>query len=67
MSNKSDYTFKVVIIGNSCVGKTQLAYKLCNMDIDSGSTTIAADTFQLKIINNEGRKLLLNIWDTAGQ
>lgn len=69
MSGKSDYTFKVVIIGNSGVGKTQLALKLCNIDRDSESSaaTIAVDNFRLYLANKEGRKLLLNIWDTAGQ
>lgn len=51
MSGKSEYTFKVVIIGNSCVGKTQLACKLCSIERDSGPATIAVDTFKLNLTN----------------
>jgi len=63
----SDVIVKIVIIGDSGVGKTNILLRFCDNDFKiSYSTTIGVD-FKIKIINIEGCKIKLQIWDTAGQ
>jgi len=51
----SDVIVKIVIIGDSGVGKTNILLRFCDND------------FKIKVINIEGCKIKLQIWDTAGQ
>ena len=63
----SDYIVKIVIIGDSGVGKTNILVRFCENDFKiSYSATIGVD-FKIKVINVEGVKIKLQIWDTAGQ
>lgn len=62
-------TFKIIVIGDSGVGKTCLTYRFCSGKFPSTPTdaTIGVD-FREKIItldNNE--QVRLQLWDTAGQ
>lgn len=70
MANKStekDMLAKVIIIGDSGVGKTNLLTKFCDgVFKDSYVATIGVD-FKIKSITNDGSKIRLQIWDTAGQ
>jgi small GTP-binding protein len=63
----SDLLAKVIIIGDSGVGKTNLLTKFCDgVFKDSYVATIGVD-FKLKTINVDETKIKLQIWDTAGQ
>jgi Ras-related protein Rab-8A len=69
MSNKTDdfCLAKVVIIGDSGVGKTNLMTKYCEgIFKESYVATIGVD-FKLKDIKVGDQKMRLQIWDTAGQ
>ncbi|ELR23442.1 Ras subfamily protein [Acanthamoeba castellanii str. Neff] len=58
---------KVVLIGNSGVGKTSLMQQYVNKSFSLHyKTTIGAD-FLMKDLFVEDRAVLLQIWDTAGQ
>jgi small GTP-binding protein len=63
-----DYSFKVIIIGESAVGKTSLANRYCNNIFTDGyKATIGAD-FSNKIIKwSDTVRVNLQIWDLAGQ
>jgi len=62
-----DYHIKLLIIGSSGVGKTNILCRYCeNSFIASHLATIGID-FKTKIINLGKDKLKLQIWDTAGQ
>ena len=66
-SNKN--AIKIVLIGNSGVGKTCISQKYINenKEIDLEVTsTIGASYFQ-KFLEIDGKNLSLDIWDTAGQ
>jgi len=66
-TDKEDLSFKVIIIGDSNVGKSSLANKAIKNKFDSGySATIGFDFFSFFVkINN--KVLKLQIWDTCGQ
>ena len=62
-----DLRFKIMVIGESKVGKTSLI-KRYTQDKFAGIylTTVGVD-FQDKVIQIEDKKIRLQIWDTAGQ
>ena len=62
-----DYLAKVVIIGNSAVGKTNILLRCTNQNYKgSHASTIGVD-FKIKTLAIENRKIKMQIWDTAGQ
>jgi len=62
-----NYLFKIVLAGNTAVGKTSITNKFVD-DIfhKTVNTTIGVD-FKAKIIDVDGIKYKIKIWDTAGQ
>ncbi|OQR69950.1 ras and EF-hand domain-containing protein-like [Tropilaelaps mercedesae] len=59
--------FKVVIVGDSAVGKSSLINRFCRGHfVPSFNTTIGVD-FQVKSVVVDGRSVALQLWDTAGQ
>ena len=62
-----DCLIKLLVIGNSGVGKTNMLLKFCeNNFMTSHLTTIGID-FKTKTIQVGKEKIRLQIWDTAGQ
>ena len=62
-----DYIFKVLIIGNSSVGKSNILLRFSdNIFHDTFLPTIGVD-FKIKTLNINDKTIKLNIWDTAGQ
>ncbi|EZG76300.1 small GTPase family Rab subfamily protein [Gregarina niphandrodes] len=67
MFNFSDYLFKILLIGDSGVGKSCLLLRFADGNYtDSYISTIGVD-FKIKTIMLEDKKVKLQIWDTAGQ
>lgn len=62
-----DYIFKILLIGNSAVGKSSLLMRFAE-DIFSESflPTIGVD-FKIRTLEAAGSKVKLQMWDTAGQ
>lgn len=66
-ATSKSYCFKVVLLGEGCVGKTSLALRYCeNRFSDRHITTLQA-SFLTKRLNICGKRVNLAIWDTAGQ
>ena len=62
-----DRVFKVVVVGETGVGKTSLVGSLCDEPyIEERSATIGADVKQVTL-TVDGKRVKLMIWDTAGQ
>merc|ERR1712228_1162201 len=59
---------KIIIIGDSGVGKTSLLHKYVNNRfIEEHKATIGADFSTKEIMIDDNRLITLQIWDTAGQ
>jgi Ras-related protein Rab-1A len=66
-ANDYDYLFKVLIIGNSGVGKSCHLLRFAeDMFSDNYISTIGVD-FKIRKLDLEGKSIKLQIWDTAGQ
>ncbi|XP_028784956.1 ras-related protein RABC1-like [Neltuma alba] len=61
-----DYLFKLLMIGDSGVGKSSLLLSFISDTYEDLSPTIGVD-FKVKYVTVGGKRLKLAIWDTAGQ
>jgi len=67
MSADYDYLFKLLLIGDSAVGKSCLLLRFSDDTYtDSYISTIGVD-FKIRTIELDGKTIKLQIWDTAGQ
>lgn len=67
MAEAYDYRVKVVMIGDSGVGKTSIMTRYCeSLFSESPGTTVYTD-FIPKDVTIDGKVLRAQIWDTAGQ
>ena len=58
--------YKVVLLGNSCVGKSSITHRFVYNQFNSHTeSTIGASYFKKKLIV-DGKEIYLNVWDTAG-
>merc|ERR1712038_1779616 len=62
-----DYLFKVVLIGDSGVGKSNLLSRFTRNEFNLESKSTIGVEFATRSINVDGRTIKAQIWDTAGQ
>jgi GTPase SAR1 family protein len=65
--NKIDYVFKVVLIGDSAVGKSQLLARFSRNEFSLESKATIGVEFQTRTIVVQQKTVKAQIWDTAGQ
>ena len=58
---------KVILIGDSGVGKTNIMSKFLKNEFMEESKATVGVEFGSKLFNHEGHKIKAQIWDTAGQ
>jgi Ras-related protein Rab-10 len=62
-----DLLFKLLLIGDSGVGKTNILLRFSEDAFNSNSIATIGIDFKIKTIELRGKKIKLQIWDTAGQ
>ena len=62
-----DYLFKVVLIGDSGVGKSNLLSRFTRNEFNLDSKSTIGVEFATRTINVDGKTVKAQIWDTAGQ
>ncbi|KAI4300352.1 hypothetical protein L6164_033740 [Bauhinia variegata] len=65
-SSGYDLSFKILLIGDSGVGKSSLLVSFISSTVEDLAPTIGVD-FKIKLLTVGGKRLKLTIWDTAGQ
>ena len=65
--NGYDMIFKIVLIGDSSVGKTNILSKFLSNEFDPDSKATVGVEFGTKDFLIENNKVKVQIWDTAGQ
>ncbi|WOK98133.1 ras-related protein RGP1-like [Canna indica] len=66
-NQKIDYVFKVVLIGDSAVGKSQLLARFARNEFSIDSKATIGVEFQTRTLNIDQKTIKAQIWDTAGQ
>ncbi|CDY54519.1 BnaC07g49230D [Brassica napus] len=66
-NQKIDYVFKVVLIGDSAVGKSQLLARFSRNEFSIESKATIGVEFQTRTLTIDNKTIKAQIWDTAGQ
>ncbi|XP_008782165.2 ras-related protein Rab11D-like [Phoenix dactylifera] len=64
---KIDYVFKVVLIGDSAVGKSQILARFARNEFSIDSKATIGVEFQTRTLVIQHKSVKAQIWDTAGQ
>lgn len=67
MAKTYDYLFKLLLIGDSGVGKTCVLFRFSEDAFNSTFISTIGIDFKIRTIDLDGKKIKLQIWDTAGQ
>lgn len=67
MAKSYDYLFKLLLIGDSGVGKTCVLFRFSEDAFNTTFISTIGIDFKIRTIELEGKKIKLQIWDTAGQ
>uniref|UniRef100_A0A0K8RLG2 Putative gtp-binding protein n=1 Tax=Ixodes ricinus TaxID=34613 RepID=A0A0K8RLG2_IXORI len=67
MAKSYDFLFKLLLIGDSGVGKTSILFRFSDNKFDGSFISTIGIDFKIRIIEIDGKKIKLQIWDTAGQ
>uniref|UniRef100_A0A671YUG5 Calcium release activated channel regulator 2A n=1 Tax=Sparus aurata TaxID=8175 RepID=A0A671YUG5_SPAAU len=62
-----DRLFKIVLVGNSSVGKTCLLRRFCDDSFHPGTSATVGVDYSVKTITVDNSQVALQMWDTAGQ
>ena len=64
---EENVSFKIILLGDSTVGKTSLILRFCENKFENESiATIGIDN-KCKYLKRDNKRIELKIWDTAGQ
>ncbi|XP_071837934.1 ras-related protein Rab-10-like [Apostichopus japonicus] len=62
-----DLLFKLLLIGDSGVGKTCILFRFSDDTFNTTFISTIGIDFKIKTVELQGKKIKLQIWDTAGQ
>ncbi|XP_077996973.1 ras-related protein Rab-8A-like [Glandiceps talaboti] len=67
MAKTYDFLFKLLLIGDSGVGKTCVLFRFSEDAFNATFISTIGIDFKIRTIELDGKKIKLQIWDTAGQ
>ncbi|XP_030639929.1 ras-related protein Rab-8A-like isoform X2 [Chanos chanos] len=67
MAKTYDYLFKLLLIGDSGVGKTCVLFRFSEDSFNTSFISTIGIDFKIRTIDVDGKRIKLQIWDTAGQ
>eukprot|EP01083_Nonionella_stella_P132767 403687_1 len=67
MQRGYDVLLKLLMIGDSGVGKSCLLLRFCDESFTQSFITTIGIDFKIKSMDIDGQRVKLQIWDTAGQ
>lgn len=67
MAREYDHLFKLLIIGDSGVGKSSLLLRFADNTFNGSYITTIGVDFKIQTVEIDGERVKLQIWDTAGQ
>ncbi|KAF7693914.1 EF-hand calcium-binding domain-containing protein 4B isoform X1 [Silurus meridionalis] len=59
--------YKVILVGNSSVGKTALLHRFCDGHFNANTTATVGIDYSVQTLNLGDCHVVLQLWDTAGQ
>ncbi|XP_025707592.1 EF-hand calcium-binding domain-containing protein 4B isoform X2 [Callorhinus ursinus] len=62
-----DRLFKIVLVGNSAVGKTSFLRRFCEERFAPGLAATVGIDYRVKMVRVDDSSVALQLWDTAGQ
>ncbi|XP_052267605.1 ras-related protein Rab-8B-like isoform X2 [Dreissena polymorpha] len=67
MRKTYDYLFKILLVGDGDVGKTQILFRFSEDAYNALFVSTIGIDFKIRSIELDGKIVKLQIWDTAGQ
>ena len=62
-----DYIIKIIVVGDSEVGKSQLVQRFLKNTFNEGNEPTVAFDYTTKIMEVKGKVLRIHLWDMAGR
>lgn len=67
MPQDFDFLIKIMVLGNSGVGKTSFIHQFFDGTFNNKYCTTVGIDFREKTMHIDGRSISIQLWDTAGQ
>jgi len=65
MSSAEQLPFKLLLIGDSSVGKSSLLLRFCDNTFQEGTVNLTSVDFKTKNLTIDGKAIQLQVWDTG--
>jgi small GTP-binding protein len=66
-NKQPDFSYKIVLIGDSGVGKSNIISRFTKNEFNLESKTTIGVEFATKTLEINGNTIKVQVWDTAGQ
>lgn len=67
MADDYDYLYKIVLLGDSGVGKSNILSRFTRNEFELDTKTTIGVEFATKSVRMQGKTIKAQVWDTAGQ